>query len=145
MNGWSRDVLSRRHQVVQRVLPMQLLVDTDLSTMADCCSVALGFGGVTHGDSDGEPICSGSSGINRKRNRTKDGLGGITHGVSNGEIISGANVGEKRRSPRCRSGATIGFGGMAHRDGNGETNSSVDGDGVDSILLMAVETMGDDQ
>jgi hypothetical protein len=43
---------------------MQLLVDVDLSAMADCCSVALGFGGVTHGDSDGELIGGASSRIN---------------------------------------------------------------------------------
>jgi hypothetical protein len=64
------------------------------------------------------------------------------HGVSSGETISGTNVGEKRRSPRCRSGATIGFGDTAHRDANSETNNGADGDGVDSILLMAVEAMG---
>jgi hypothetical protein len=75
-------------------------VDVDLSTMADWCSMALGFGGVTHGDSDTEPIGSASSGINRKCNCTKDGLGGVTHRDSNGETIGGANVGEKCRSPR---------------------------------------------
>jgi hypothetical protein len=82
------------------VLPTQLLVDIDLSTMADCCSAALGFGGVTHEDSDGEPTGSASSGINGKHRRTKDVLSGVTHEVSNGETIDGANIGEKRWSPR---------------------------------------------
>jgi hypothetical protein len=53
---------------------MQLLVDVDLSAMTDCCSTALGFGDVTHGDSDGEPTGSASNGINVKYSRTKDGL-----------------------------------------------------------------------
>jgi hypothetical protein len=79
---------------------MQLLVDVDLSAMADCCSAALAFGGITHGDSDGEPTSSTSSKINGKRSRAKDGLGGVTHEVSNGETIGGANTGEKRQSPR---------------------------------------------
>jgi hypothetical protein len=47
--------------------------------MADWCSTALGFGGITHGDSDAKPIGSASSGINRKCKCTKDGLGGIAH------------------------------------------------------------------
>jgi hypothetical protein len=62
--------------------------------------MALGFDGVTHGDSDGEPIGSTSSGINEKRSCAKDGLGGVAHGVSNGETIGGTNVGETCRSPR---------------------------------------------
>jgi hypothetical protein len=62
-------------------------VDVDLSTMTDWCSVALGFGGVTHGDSDGKPIGSSSSGINGKCSCAKDGLTDVTHGVSNGETI----------------------------------------------------------
>jgi hypothetical protein len=88
------------HQVVQRVLSTQLLVDVDLPAMVDCCSATLGFSGVTHEDSDGEPTGSASSGINEKRSRAKDSLGGVAHGVSNGETIGGANVGEKCRSPR---------------------------------------------
>jgi hypothetical protein len=64
------------------------------------------------------------------------------HGVSSDETISGTNVSEKRWSPRCWSGATIGFGDAAHRDANGEINSGADSDGVDGILLMAVEAMG---
>jgi hypothetical protein len=83
--------------------------------------------------------------MNRKRSRTKDGLDGVAHGVSNDKTIGGTNVAEKRRSPRWCSGATIGFGGAAHSDGNGKTNNGVDGDDVDSILLMAVEGMGKDQ
>jgi hypothetical protein len=71
---------------------MQLLVDVDLSTMADCCSAVLGFGGITHGDSDGEPTGSASSRINGKHSNAKDGLGGVAHGVSNGETIGGTNV-----------------------------------------------------
>jgi hypothetical protein len=51
------------HQIVHRVLSTQLLVGIDLSDMADCCSAALGFDGVTHGDSDGEPIGSANSGM----------------------------------------------------------------------------------
>jgi hypothetical protein len=78
----------------------QLLVDVDLSALVDCCSAALGFGGVTHGDSDGEPTGSASNRINKKHNRAKDGLNGVAHGVTNGETIGGANNGEKRRSPR---------------------------------------------
>jgi hypothetical protein len=66
------------HQVVQRVLPAQLLVDIDIFVMADCCSAALGFGGVTHRDSDSEPTGSASSGINEKRSHVKDDLGGVT-------------------------------------------------------------------
>jgi hypothetical protein len=58
-----------------------MLVDVDLSAMADWCSAALGFCGVTHGDSDGEPTGSASSGINGKRSCAKDGLGGVAHGV----------------------------------------------------------------
>jgi hypothetical protein len=73
-----------------------MLVDIDVSTIANCCSSALGFDGVTHGDSDGKPTGSASNRINGKCSRVKDGLGGFTHGVSNGEIIGGANVGEKR-------------------------------------------------
>jgi hypothetical protein len=65
-----------------------------------CCSIALGFGGVTHGDSESEPIGGARSGINGKHNRAKDGLNGVTHRVSNDETISGANVGERRRSTR---------------------------------------------
>jgi hypothetical protein len=116
--------------------------------MADCCSIVLGFGGVTHGDSDGEdgePTGSASSRINGKRSRANDDLNGVAHGVSNGKTIGGAIIGEKRRSPRWRSGTTIGFGGAAHRDGNGETNSGANDDGVDSILLMTVKAMGRDQ
>jgi hypothetical protein len=62
--------------------------------MVNCCSAALGFGGITHGDSDGEPTGDTSNGINRKCSRAKDGLGGVTHGVSNGETIGDANVGD---------------------------------------------------
>jgi hypothetical protein len=83
------------NQVVQHVLPTQLLVDVDLYTMADCCSVALGFGGITHEDNDDELIGSASSRINGKHSHTKDGIGGVTHGVSNGETIGDANFGEK--------------------------------------------------
>jgi hypothetical protein len=67
--------------------------------------------------------------------RTKDGLCGVVHEVGNSKTISHANVGHQDDS-----GATIGFGGAAHRDGNG-----ADGDGVDSILLMVLEDMGKDQ
>jgi hypothetical protein len=60
--------------------------------MANCCTTGLGFGGVTHGDSDGKPTGSASSGINGKRSHAKDGLDGVAHGVSNGETIRGANI-----------------------------------------------------
>jgi hypothetical protein len=66
---------------------MQLLVDVDLSAMADCCSVALAFSGVTHGDSDGKPTSSTSNGINGKRNRAKDGLSGVTHGTVKPSVV----------------------------------------------------------
>jgi hypothetical protein len=79
---------------------MQLLVDVDLSAMADCCSVDLGYGGITYGDSDGKPIGSASSEINGKRSHAKDGLCGIAHEVSNGETIGGTNFCERRRSTR---------------------------------------------
>jgi hypothetical protein len=64
-------------RVVQRVLslPMQLLVDVDLSAMIDCCSAALGLGGIIHEDSDGEPTGG-------KRSCAKDGLGGVAHGIA---------------------------------------------------------------
>jgi hypothetical protein len=68
--------------------------------MVDCCSTALGFCGITHGDSDDEPTCNASSRINEKCSHAKDDLSGITHGVSNDETISGANIGEKCQSPR---------------------------------------------
>jgi hypothetical protein len=68
--------------------------------MEDCYSTTLGFGGVTHGDSDGEPTGSDNSGINGKSSRSKDGLGGVTHGVSNGETIGDANIDEKHQSAR---------------------------------------------
>jgi hypothetical protein len=113
--------------------------------MVDWCSAALDFSGVTHGDSSGELTGSASSEINRKCSCTKDGLGGVSHGVSNSETIGGTNIGEKRQSPRWRSGAIIGLSGAAHRDGNGKTNSGVDGDDVDSILLVVVKPMGKDQ
>jgi hypothetical protein len=47
----------------------------DLSAMANCYSVFLGFGDITHGDSDCKPTCSVSNEINRKHSRTKDGVG----------------------------------------------------------------------
>jgi hypothetical protein len=76
-------------------------VDVDLSAIADWYSASLGFGGVTHGDSDGKPTGSASSGINRKCSFTKYGLGGVVHGVSNRETFGGGtNVGEKCQSPR---------------------------------------------
>jgi hypothetical protein len=61
------------------------------ATACRSCSTAFGFGGVTHGDNDGEPTGSASNGLNEKRSRAKDGLGGVAHGVSNGETIDGAN------------------------------------------------------
>jgi hypothetical protein len=82
------------------VLPTQLLVDVNLSTVTDCCSTALVLGGVTNGDSDGEPTGSASRGINGKPNRTKDGLSGVAHGVSNGKTIDGVIIGEKQQSLR---------------------------------------------
>jgi hypothetical protein len=124
---------------------MQLLVDVDPSAMADVCSTALGIDGVTSRDIDGEPIGGASNGIKEKRSHAKDGLSGVAHGISNGETISGATVGQRHWSTRWRSGATIGFGGAAHRDGNGETNNDTNGDGVDTILLMEVKTMDKDE
>jgi hypothetical protein len=76
-------------------LPTQLLVDVDLSAMANCCCAALGFSDVTHEDSDGEPTGDASNGINGKHRHSKDGLSGVTHGVSNSDTIGGANVGER--------------------------------------------------
>jgi hypothetical protein len=70
MNGWSGDVPSCGST--------KLSNDIDISVMADCCSAALGFGGVTHRDSDSEPTGSASSGINEKRSHVKDDLGGVT-------------------------------------------------------------------
>jgi hypothetical protein len=62
--------------------------------------LALGFGGVMSGDSNGELTGGTSSEINEKCSHAKDGLGGIAHGVSNGETIGGTNVGERRQSTR---------------------------------------------
>jgi hypothetical protein len=63
--------------------------------MANYCSAALGFGGVTHRDSDDKSPDNARSRINERCSRAKDGPGGVTHGVSNIKIIGGTNVGEK--------------------------------------------------
>jgi hypothetical protein len=39
----------------------------------------------------------------------------------------------------------IGLGDAIHRDGNGETNNGVQGDGIDSILLKVMKIMGKDE
>jgi hypothetical protein len=70
------------HQIVQRVLPTQLLVNVDLSAMTYCYSAAVCFSAVSHGDSDDEPIDGASSGINGKCSCAKDGLGGSPMGLA---------------------------------------------------------------
>jgi hypothetical protein len=62
--------------------------------MANYCSAALGFDGVTHRDSDDKSPDNARSGINGRCSHAKDGPGGVAHGVSNIKIIDGTNVGE---------------------------------------------------